>query len=139
MTLNRLVITSLLIAAAGLLSSPSARADEWDRKTIVTFREPFRIPGHTLPSGNYVFKRADVDTLPNLVQIYDAHERHLLATVLAMPDYLTRPVERAEFLMSPKTDQEPETLRDWCYPGDTVAEQFIYPHAHTEQLARVQQ
>ncbi len=138
MRLNRLVVVSLVAAALGLLVSSSARADEWDRKTIVTFRQPFRVPGRSLPAGHYVFKIADAETIPHLVQIFDAHERHLVATLLAVPDYLTKPAEHAEFLLDPRSERGPEALRAWWFPGDTVAEAFIYPHVNTEQIARVQ-
>ena len=40
---------------------PGARADEYDKKTILTFSGPFQIPGKTLPAGSYVFKLADTN------------------------------------------------------------------------------
>jgi hypothetical protein len=32
------------------------KADEWNKKTIVTFDQDVEIPGWVLPAGTYVFK-----------------------------------------------------------------------------------
>ena len=49
------LITLCLI---GTLIVPKARADEWDKKTTLTFNEPVQVPGITLSAGTYVFKDA---------------------------------------------------------------------------------
>ena len=39
-----------------------AKADEWNKITVVTFNQPFEIPGvgaQVLPAGTYVFKLLD--------------------------------------------------------------------------------
>jgi hypothetical protein len=73
----------------GLLStafSQSTKADERDKKTVVSFSEPVEIPGSLLPPGTYVFKLANSDSDRHIVQIFSADERHVYATLLAIPD-----------------------------------------------------
>ncbi|HYL62830.1 MAG TPA: hypothetical protein VE077_09425 [Candidatus Methylomirabilis sp.] len=69
------ICRTLLLSACGLLLgamlSPSARADEWNKKTVVTFNEPVEVPGHALPAGTYVFTLAD-STDRHIVQIWNA-------------------------------------------------------------------
>ena len=52
---NGLVVLTILCLLAALVV-PKARADEWDKKTIVSFSAPVQIPGTVLPAGTYVFK-----------------------------------------------------------------------------------
>ena len=46
-----------LLASSSVM--PSAKADEWNKKTVVTFSAPVEVPGKVLPEGTYVFKLAD--------------------------------------------------------------------------------
>ena len=49
---------SLVVLAA----LPSAKADDWNKKTTVTFSAPVEVPGvgaQILPAGTYVFKLLD--------------------------------------------------------------------------------
>ena len=39
-------------AAMTAMLAPSARADEWNKKTILTFSGAVQIPGATLPAGS---------------------------------------------------------------------------------------
>src|ERR1700675_298717 len=46
-----------------LAFTPQVKADEFNKKTILTFSEPFEVPGvvaQILPAGKYVFKIVDV-------------------------------------------------------------------------------
>jgi len=43
------VLVTIVLLGATL--APSARADQWDKKTIVTFNDAVEIPGQVLPGG----------------------------------------------------------------------------------------
>ena len=49
-----LINAACAIALAALIASP-ARADEWNKKTFLTFSGPVQVPGVTLPAGTYTF------------------------------------------------------------------------------------
>ena len=67
-----------LIGAALLALSviPQLRADEFNKKTVMTFSAPVDVSGESLPAGTYVFK-----TLPNdrsIVVVMNSDETHLV-------------------------------------------------------------
>ena len=54
LTRTRVLFSSLaLLAAAGFTTS--ARADQWDKKTIMTVNEAIQVPNKVLEAGTYVF------------------------------------------------------------------------------------
>ena len=67
----RVLKTLCCAAAITVALAPSARADEWNKKTILTFSGPVQIPGATLPAGSYVFKLADIPGNRHVVQVFD--------------------------------------------------------------------
>ena len=50
------------VLAVSLFVLPGASADDWNKKTVVTFSAPVEVPGvgaQVLPAGTYVFKIMD--------------------------------------------------------------------------------
>ena len=86
--MNRNRATVLMLVTAGLIAgiTQTAKADEWDQKTIFTFSAPVEIPGQVLGAGTYVFKLADSSGDRNIVQVFNKDEDHLYGTFLAVPD-----------------------------------------------------
>jgi len=81
-------LLTLLVGGATWFA-PVAKADEWDKQTVLTFNEPVEVPGKVLPAGNYEFVLVRSDSSRNLVQIFNADGTELYATVQTIP------VERA--------------------------------------------
>jgi hypothetical protein len=44
------VAVAFAVAVLGVASAGSARADEFNKQTILTFSQPVEIPGHVLPA-----------------------------------------------------------------------------------------
>ena len=81
---------ALSLAVLCLLVVPTARADDWNRKTVITFSGPIEVPGvgqHSLPAGTYVFKILDSQSDRHIVQIFNQDETQVLTTILAIPNY----------------------------------------------------
>jgi hypothetical protein len=129
------VATSLLLV--GTLLAPYVRADEEDKKTVVTFNEPVQVPGTVLPAGKYVFKLADSQSDRHIVQIFNADETRLFATILAIPDYRTTPSDKTIVTFDERPSGQPEALRTWFYPGDNYGQEFVYPKQKASELAQV--
>src|SRR5512132_655820 len=58
MKLFKMFAAVLSVAVLCLLAVPSSSADDWNRKTVITFSGPVEVPGvgaQTLPAGTYVF------------------------------------------------------------------------------------
>jgi hypothetical protein len=140
MTILRAVF-SIGILSATLL--PSAKADELNRKTVISFSGPVEIPGvhltgwGVLPAGTYVFKIMDSQSDRHIVQIFSKDEKTVYATILAIPNYRLKPTDKTVITFRERPAGEPEALRAWFYPGRNWGEEFVYPKSKAVALAKV--
>jgi len=129
-----LAITSVgLLAGAAL--APSARADEWNKKTILTINESIQVPNKVLPPGTYVMKLLDSPSNRHIVQIFDKDEQHLQTTILAIPNYRLEPTGKTQMQFWETPPGQPKALRAWFYPGDNFGQEFAYPKSEAMQIA----
>lgn len=136
----RIVRVLFCLLAAPLFSAavlPTAQADTWNKKTIVTFSQSVEIPGKVLPAGTYTFVLLDSSSDRHIVQIFDADGAHLITTVLAINDYRLKPTGDTVMKFNERAGDSPEALRAWFYPGDNFGQEFVYPKARAMQLALV--
>ncbi len=134
--MNRSVLTMAsvgLLAGAALITS--ARADEWNKKTIITVNESIQVPGKVLPAGTYVMKLMDSQSDRHIVQIFDKNEQHLQTTILAIPNYRLEPTGKTQFQFWETPPGQPKALRAWFYPGDNFGQEFAYPKSEAMQIA----
>jgi hypothetical protein len=129
------VICGLILTFA-LLFVPSARADEWNQATQLTFSQPIEIPGHKiLAAGTYWFINMADLSAPNLVQIFNADRTKVIATVSTIS------VQRAERLWNTEVDVArsestgSDALVNWYYPGDNVGHEFLYSRPEERTIA----
>jgi hypothetical protein len=130
------VMMLLCLLMAGILLLPKASADEFNKKTIVTFSSPVQLPGKVLPAGTYVFKLLDSPGNRNIVQVFDKDEKQLYATILAVPNYRLQPSDKPVLSFEERPAGTPEALKAWIYPGDNFGQQFVYPRDQAIQLAK---
>jgi hypothetical protein len=129
------VLLVALVAALGWWAPP-ASADQSDKKTVFTFSAPVEIPGKVLPAGTYVFKLLDSTSNRDIVQVWDKDEQHLIATMLALPDYRMTPPDRPIVKFDERASNEPEAIKAWFYPGEQYGWQFVYPNERATQIAK---
>ena len=67
------------VAMTALLA-PAAHADDYNKRTLVTFSGPVQVPGVTLPAGTYTFKLADPEFSRRVIQIWNKDATHLYTT-----------------------------------------------------------
>lgn len=134
--MNKVKIMALV--SAGLLGAlvPTARADEWNQKTIFTFSGPMEIPGQVLSAGTYVFKLAGSESDRNIVQVFSKNENHLYGTFLTIPDYRLKPAGRPVITFDERPSGSPEAVRGWFYPGENYGHDFVYPKTRAVVLAK---
>ena len=130
-TTKRVAMWLCLVMLAVLV----ARADEYNKKTVVTFNGPVEIPGKVLPAGTYVFKLFDSDSDRSIVQIWNKDETQLIATVLAIPDYRLTPADNPIITFEERAQGSPPAIRAWFYPGDNYGYEFVYPKTRATELA----
>jgi len=143
MSILRTVTTNVFcLALMGVAFSPAVKADDWNRKTVLTFSGPVEIPGvhlkgwGVLPAGTYVFKILDSQSDRHIVQIFNKDETQVFATILAIPNYRLRPTGKTVVTFWERPAGEPNALRAWFYPGENYGEEFVYPKAKAVELAK---
>jgi hypothetical protein len=135
----KIVKAAFCLLAATVLGAavmPSARADESNKKTIVTFSQAVEIPGKVLPAGTYTFQLMDSPADRHIVQIFNADGSQIIATVLAINDYRLQPTGKTVMSFSERPGDSPDALRAWFYPGDTFGQEFVYPKVRAIELAK---
>ena len=123
-----------------LAITPRVKADEFNKKTILTFSEPFEVPGvvaQILPAGTYVFKIVDVIGDRDIVQISNAEETHVFTTILAIANYRLKPTDKTVMSFGERGAGQPEAIKAWFYPGETWGQEFVYPKKRAIELAKI--
>jgi hypothetical protein len=111
-----------------------AGADEWNKKTIVTFTRPVELPGVVLPPGTYVFKLLDSLSNRHIVQVFNEDESKIFTTILAIPNYRLNASGETIMTFDERPRGRAEALRAWFYPGDNFGQEFVYPKERALQL-----
>ncbi|HYL84211.1 MAG TPA: hypothetical protein VE263_08260 [Candidatus Angelobacter sp.] len=127
MRIVRAIQISMCAAVLCATFVTAARADNWDKKTIVTFSDSVEIPGQVLPAGTYVFKLANSVSDRHIVQIWNGDETQILATILAIPINRLEPPDETIFEFDERPADSPMALHSWFYPGDNTGQEFVYP------------
>lgn len=118
---------------------PGASADDWNRKTVVTFSAPVEVPGvgaQVLPAGTYVFKILDSLSDRHIVQIMNQEQNHVFTTILAIPNYRLKATDKTVITFKERAEGQPEAIRAWFYPGRQWGEEFVYDKAKALELAK---
>jgi hypothetical protein len=118
--------TMLSFILFGAILTPGARADQWDKKTIVTFSEAVEVPGQVLPAGTYIFKLAGSPSNRHIVQIWNADQDQILATIMTIPNTRSETPDDSIFQFDERPGDSPQALKVWFYPGNSTGEEFVY-------------
>jgi len=131
------VVKALWCAAAiTAFVAPAAHADEWNKKTILTFSGAVQVPGATLPAGSYVFKLADIPGNRHVVQVFDKDEKKIYTTILAIPNDRLDPTDDPVVLFAERASGVPQAIKVWYYPGDRIGDEFVYPKSQAMKIAK---
>src|SRR5579872_3147005 len=136
--MHRLLTAFSLISCATITAVwlvPTARADEWDKKTTITINEPIEVNHKVLTPGAYVFKLLDSQSDRHIVQIFNEKETKLLDTILAIPNYRLRPTGKSVFAFWETPAGSPPVIRAWFYPGDNFGQEFLNSKPAATQVA----
>ncbi len=139
MTILKGIGTGLCLAVLCLLAAPKARADDFNRKSVVTFSAPVEVGGsgaQVLPAGTYVFKVMNAGAYSHIVQISSQDETHVFTLVVAMPNFRLKSTDKTVMTFRERPAGEPEALKAWFYPGREWGEQFVYDKDKAIQLSK---
>ena len=121
------------IAFVAGLPTFRAKADTWDKRTILTVNQTVQVEDTVLDPGQYVFRLHDTNPNRNIVQIFNADGNHLITTIMAIPKERVEPTGNSQFSFWETPPGTAKALRAWFYPGDTYGQEFRYPK-HLKQL-----
>jgi hypothetical protein len=128
------VIGGLVLAAGLVVTNSSSKADDWDKKTVLTVNQPIQISDTYLDPGSYVLMLDRSPSDRHIVRIYNDRQDHLINTVLAITAYRVRPIGNTTFTFWETPPNTARALRDWYWPGDNFGQEFPYPK-HLRELA----
>ena len=121
---SALLVFGTIIAISNV--APAAKADEWNKETVVTFSTPVQVSGKDLPAGTYVFKLADSDSDRDIVEIFTKDKLQLITTFFAVPKARLTPANSTIVTLKEQAIGTPEAVNSWFYPGDTDGFEFVY-------------
>ncbi len=123
-------------AALVALLAPGARADEWNKKTFLTFSGPVQIPGATLPAGTYTFELADPDNARHVVRVSSQDGGKVMGMFMTIPQDRLEPPDDNVIMFAERPAGTPQAIQTWFYPGDRIGEEFVYPKSQAVQIAK---
>ena len=133
--MTRFKLLPVAAIAAMVCLTPNIKADEWNKKTVLTINNQLQLPTVVLEPGTYVMKLVDSPSDRHVVQVFDKDEKHLITTVLAVPNYRLEPTGNSAFAFWEVPAGQPAALRAWFYPGDNFGQEFVYPAKISSQIA----
>src|ERR1700688_3584691 len=89
------MLFSLVFLALAI--TPRAKAQTSNEKTIMTFSEPFEVPGvdaQVLPAGTYAFTLVESLSDRNIVRITNVEGTHVFTTILAIDNVRLKPTDK---------------------------------------------
>ena len=137
MTTKKMFIT-MGLALASVIVLPTARADEYDQASKLTFNQSVQIPGHVLAAGTYWFVLANINSR-NVVQVFSSDRSNLLATVMTIDEDRLQTTDHTAMTFAERGAMQPETILSWFYPADPFGHEFVYPKPEEQELARAKQ
>ena len=123
-------LAAVLVSFAPL----TALADDYDKKTIVTLDQPTEVPGIVLEPGKYVIKLLNSSSNRHIAEIMNERMDHLYALTFTVAAEKTEQSGKTVLTFYEGSQDHPQAMRKWFWPGDTIGQQFVYPK---EQAAEI--
>jgi len=124
-----------------LAITPRVQAQTFNKKTVMTFSEPFEVPGvdaQILPAGTYVFTLVDSLSDRNIVRITNQDGTHVYTTILAIDNVRLKPTDKTVLTFKERGEGQPEAIKAWFYPGNAWGQEFVYPKKRAMELAKIE-
>ena len=123
-------------ALLALSLAGTARADEWNKLTYLTFSGPVQMPGITLPAGTYRFELADPDSSRRVIRVSDKDGSKTYGMFLSISDQKLERSSEPVVMFTETPAGAPQAVQAWFYPGETYGYEFAYPHDQALKIAK---
>ena len=133
----KLAIATFCFILIASVMAPVSKAQNGDKKTVVTFSEPIEIPGNViLPAGTYFFKLLNQDSGRWVVQIFDEHQTKTFATLITIEDFRYHPTNQVVMNFTEREAGAPPAIKEWFFPGEKQGRAFVYGKKRAIELAK---
>jgi hypothetical protein len=133
MTASKMIAIAFCFALASIGFVPAAYAGQWSERTEIRFNAPVEVPGMVLQPGTYWFVLSSDQSDRNIVEIFDAKQNKVYATLMTIPARRRHTTARTEIVLV-KRHNSPDALWKWYYPGLRTGHQFTYPNREEARL-----
>jgi len=128
-----------LTAAVMCLAPQATKADDYDKKTVVTFDQPTEVPGIVLQPGKYVIKLLNSSSNRHIAEVMNERMDHLYALTFTTAAERLSPIRESEnkkiLTFYEGKNGQPQAIRQWFWPGDTIGQEFLYPKNQAAKIA----
>lgn len=137
MTTRQTLLSLIALVAVAAAVAPPAQAQDgnFNRKTVLTFSQPFEIPGMVLPAGTYTFQLADTLVDRHIVSISSADGSKQIAMAMGIATNRVESTNQTVVTFSEVPVGAPDAIRTWFYPGRNGGVEFVYPKQRALELA----
>ena len=141
---KRATVVVCLVCLGAVVNAQSGQTDD---RTRFVVDQAVEVPGAVLQPGNYVIRRRNPlpsgNSLPasNILEILNAGETQVYATIVSVPDYEPPPPGKPAFTFYQGKPGLPRVVKAWWptpHPHP-YQEQFAYPRAQAAELLRTGQ
>jgi len=139
MKINKAFVVVGLVIAFALFFELAAHADEENEASKLTFSQPIQIPGQVLPAGTYQFRLVNTDSGQNMVQILNADQTTVYATLQTIATERPEPTDDTALAFVDQGPGKPDVLLKWFYPGRLTGNEFVYSKQTEKNLAQDKQ
>lgn len=137
MRIRSMVLFVLGIALIGTLFVAQSPAQNFNRKTVITFSQPVTLPGKlVLAAGTYTFTILDNFGSRNIVQIWNEDGTKLITTILAINNYRLEATGDTVIQFKERPANTPQAVKAWFYPGFNYGVEFVYPRQEAIEIAQ---
>jgi hypothetical protein len=131
----KLLTMAIALGTATLATATTARADETDKLTYVSFSKPVQLPGVMLPAGRYRFQLADVVETRRVIKVQSEDGKKQIALLLTVPNQLRDIPKDPLVLFSETAVGQPDAVKAFNYPGERTGFEFVYSKAEALIIA----
>lgn len=136
MSIRGVLAVAIIALFAGIMLVPSAKADEWNEKTELSFNQPVQLPNVVLPAGKYWFVLASNNSDRHVVQVFSSNWSKIYASLITVPIIRRNTTSHTEVKFAERTHNRPEALLAWYYPGRNTGQEFLYSHGQERRFQR---
>jgi hypothetical protein len=125
---------ALALVGSAMVTAASAQTN-LNQRTVLTFSQPIEVPSKVLPAGTYTFELHESQMNRHIVQVYDADGKELITTFLAIPNRRLETTDDTVVRFAEVAPGQPQAMRAWFYPGQTVGQEMVYSKKRATELA----